>query len=288
MVFDIHQHVGALSVYEEPKSADHANGFRRNDARQELDQALDHDRSVRLQNMDEIGIDKAMLMPSNGYLRPDGIQDTRKENDRLVRYQRLAPDRFPLCAGVVEPLHGARGLDELVRLREELGMIGVAYHPRFQGVSIEHPWISRHLDAMTELQLIPFVHIYSDSNLESPLLLLQLARAHPDTPIVALDAFGSYQHTLECFHLAEEADNVFFDTAMAFNWSALETFCHRHGAHRLLFGSDIYSPPIRFRTANTPEVLRGMDVNANDAELILEGNFTALLARIGRAADAHP
>ena len=64
-------------------------------------------------------VDQAIVIPSHAYLRPDGIADTRRVNDHIAAYREHDPKRFPAALGIVEPLYGARGLEEIDRLADE-------------------------------------------------------------------------------------------------------------------------------------------------------------------------
>lgn len=270
-MFDVHQHHGAVAhsaVAGEPVAADAAQWLRAEVA-------------ARVSTMDRLGIGRTLVLPGNSYLRPEGLRDTRAVNDAIVRYCAGDPSRFAAGAGVVEPLYGAAGLAEVRRIAE-LGLVGISYHARFQGVATDDVWIQRHLELMPALGLVPFVHCYADSTLEAPVLVANLARAHPQLPIVVLDGMSTYHHTLECIALAERHPNLVFDSAMAFNASAITQFVRAVGADRLLFGSDIYSYPNTFVTSNTPEALRAGGLGADELRAILGGNLTRLLGSDGR------
>ena len=91
--------------------------------------------------MDAAGVGQALVIPGHGYERTRGIEDTRAENDAIARYRDSNPERFPGAIGIVEPRDGAASLDELKRAREELGLVGISFHTRFQGVSLDSRWI---------------------------------------------------------------------------------------------------------------------------------------------------
>jgi uncharacterized protein len=267
-VFDVHQHHGAVAhsaVAGAPEPTDAAQWLRAEVA-------------ARVSTMDRLGIGRTIILPGNSYLRPEGLRDTRAINEAIVRYCAADPSRFAAGAGVVEPLYGAAGLAEVRRIAE-VGLVGVSYHARFQGVATDDAWIHRHLELMPTLGLVPFVHCYADSTLEAPVLVGNLARAHPQLPIAVLDGMSTYHHTLECIALAERHPNLVFDSAMAFNASAITQFVRAVGADRLLFGSDIYSHPNTFVTSNTPAALRAGDLQPDELLAILGGNLARLLGR---------
>lgn len=260
-VFDCHQHHGHLTDDpSRPADADWAAT----------------ERDARIAAMDALGIGRALVMPANDYACPDGIADTRRINDGLRAYLDHRPDRFAAGVGVAEPRHGRAALDEIRRCRDELGLAGIQYHCRFQGVATDHPWMFRHLEVIGELGLLAFVHSHADSRFEAPLGLGRLAAAFADLPIVVLDSCSGYHHSLECLDLAERYPNLRFDTALAYNLMPIVEMVRRFGADRVLFGSDIYSHPHTFRTAHPPAAIIEA-LGRDDAAAVLGGNLEALL-----------
>lgn len=272
-VFDVHQHHGQV--------AHSAVAARRGDADGDGDGWLPDEIAARLAAMDRHGITRTVILPGNSYLRPNGVRDTRAVNDAIVDYCARHPQRFAAGAGVSEPLYGPAGLDEVRRIAE-IGLAGVSYHARFQGVPTDDIWIQRHLGLMGPLGLIPFVHSYADSALEAPLLVGNLALAHPQLTIVVLDGMATYQHTLECIALAERHPNLYFDTAMAFNPVALVQFAGAVGAERLLFGSDIYSLPNTLVSSNSPARIADLGLPPDAVGSILGGAAAGLLPQLTR------
>ena len=100
---------------------------------------LDHELSVRLETMDRDGVDCALLIPGHSYLRPNGLADTRRINDGIAAYRDKTPDRFPAALGIVEPLYGRAGDEELRRIKGELGIVGVSFHTRVSGGDDRQP-----------------------------------------------------------------------------------------------------------------------------------------------------
>lgn len=263
-VFDCHQHYGRL--YMDPAAADPQDD---DWATREIDS--------RLSAMEQLGVERALVMPANDYPSAEGIVDTRRVNDGLRAYIDQHPARFPGGIGVAEPRHGMRGLDEIRRCVEELHLLGVQYHCRFQGIPTDHPWMFRHLEVLEEMNAIAFIHSHADSKFESTLALGNLASSFPDLRIVVLDAFSGHHHSLECLDLAERCTNLRFDTAMAYNLLPLQEFVRRFGAERLLYGTDIYSYPLTFRTAHSPTAVQ--EAFGDDSAKILGGNLADLLER---------
>lgn len=263
-VLDVHHHVG--NAFRALGGADDATpGLdEREFERIELDS--------RLAIMDEAAVQQAIVIPGHGYHRPDGIADTRAENDAIAAYRDRTPDRFPGAVGIVEPRDGAASLVELERCRHELGLVGISFHTRFQGVSLDSQWIITYCARMAELGLVPVLHAMNETPEEALWKLAVVARTIPDTPVIALDAFGSYEATRECFFIAEVAPNIVFDTSLSYNFDFIEDFANRFGADRVVFGTDLYSYPVGRRISHLLDQILASDLSDADKAAILAGN----------------
>jgi hypothetical protein len=63
-------------------------------------EALDADVAARLGVLDGRGVDQTVIIGPHGYLRPDGIVDTRRVNDATAAYRDRRPDRFAAAVGI--------------------------------------------------------------------------------------------------------------------------------------------------------------------------------------------
>jgi len=270
-VFDVHHHVGrAFDALGGELAADHVDGP------DKLAEFARIELADRLRIMDEGGVRQALVIPGHGYLRPEGIADTRRVNDEIAAYRDRTPDRFPVACGIVEPTHGAASFAEIDRAHDELRLVALSFHTRFQGVSLDSQWILRYLGRMGELGLVPILHAMDDTPEEALWKLAAVARAHPDLPIVALDAFGGFEATRQCFFVAETAPNIVFDTSLSYNFDFIEDFARRFGAARVVFGTDLYSYPVGQRISHLlPQILASSLPDADKAA-ILGGNARAL------------
>jgi uncharacterized protein len=269
-VFDCHQHHGQLAHAREGAAV--ADRDLIGDA-----EWLEVERSERVTLLDHLAIDRTLVMAGNQYQRADGVADSRRMHEALRAYCDALPTRFAAPIAICEPTFGQRGVDELRRAVGELGMVGVQWHARWQGAATDDPWILRGLEAAGELRILAFLHSHADSALEAVHLVEAAARSVPELPVVMLDAFGGYRHSLECFDAAERCPNLLFETSQAWNLHSVVEAVERFGAERVLFGSDIYSHPITFRTANTPAAMAER-IGREELGLMLSGNLERLLA----------
>lgn len=230
----------------------------------------------RLEIMDRSSVQQAIVIPGHGYERVNGIADTRAENDAIAAYRDRTSDRFPGAVGIVEPRDGDASFDEIDRCKEELGLVGMSFHTRFQGVSLDSQWVLSYCARMAEVGLVPVIHAMNETPEEALWKLAVLARSIPETPVLALDAFGSYEATRECFFIAEVAPNIVFDTSLSYNFDFAEDFANRFGADRVVFGTDLYSYPVGRRISHLLEQIKVSELSDADKAAILAGNARRL------------
>jgi uncharacterized protein len=271
-VFDCHHHYGTL-LFAAGARAKQVEAAQLDTAEQE----------TRLARMRGAGIDAAIIMPVNRYLRPRGAADTRAVNDAIAAYRDRDRSNFPVAVGITEPLHGDEGLEEIVRLDEELGMVGVSYHTRWQGVTTDDPLVIEGLELLRQRRLLAFVHAHTDSNMEAPFMVRHLAELFPDLPIIVTDALSSPTQAGQLISDARSLANVYFETSCAWNLRAIVTAVATLGAERILFGSDTYSAYMV--TMNTPDLIRSLGLGEEETRLILSGNLMRLLEWTNRQPD---
>jgi predicted TIM-barrel fold metal-dependent hydrolase len=267
-VFDVHHHVGrAFDALGGDLGDDHADADEL--ARVEL--------ADRLRIMDEGGVHQALVIPGHGYLRPNGIADTRRVNDEIAAYRDAMPDRFPAACGIVEPRDGPHAFAEIERAKCDLGLVALSFHTRFQGVSMDSQWILRYLERMGEVGLVPLMHAMDDTPEESLWKLASIARRFPDLTMIAVDAFSGFEATRQCFHVAEIAPNVVFDTSLSYNFDFIEDLAKQFGAERVVFGTDLYSFPVGRRISHLlPQIIES-SLRDGDKAAILGGNARRIL-----------
>lgn len=252
-IIDIHNHFGALAS---------SGGSYEDD----LDGAL----AARADILASRGVSQTVLIASHDYLRPDGIKDNRAVNDGIAQCRARRPDLIPAAIGIVEPLNGARGLGELDRCHNELGLTGISFHTRMQGVSIDSVWVRRYLERMGELGLVPFLHAIGESSSEALWKIDVLAADFPDLNMVVLDAFSTFEQSLFVPHVAERRPNLFFDTALAHGVGFVLSLVASCGAERLLYGSDLYSwaSGVPALTDVLPDILASPLTDAEKAAIV--------------------
>lgn len=281
-VLDVHHHVGsAFLALGGPIDVASRGG-----ASTATPSPADRELASRLEIMDAGGVDQAIVIPGHGYLRPRGLPDTMAENDLIARYRDRLPARFPAAVGIVEPAYGDASFAELERCKHELGLAGISFHTRFQGVSLDSRYILAYVEKMAELGLVPVIHAMNETPEEALWKLAVLARSIPQTPVLALDAFGSFEATRECSFIAEVAPNIVFDTSLSYNFDFIEEFAKRFGAERVVFGTDLYSHPVGRRISHLLPQIEASSLSDAEKAAILSGNARRLFGLPDQARSA--
>jgi predicted TIM-barrel fold metal-dependent hydrolase len=226
--------------------------------------------------MEANGVSSAAILAATGYIQAEGIKDTMRCNDVLAAYQARDPERFPVACGIVEPLHGARSLGELERIRYELHLQGVVWHSRFQGVTVDHSLMRPLLKKVSELGLVPLIHTNAESNLEAVWRLERLALEFPEMMFVSLDALTTNTNSQLVLDVGRRTPNILFDSAHIRGAGFVKQFVERLGSQRLVFGSLFYSHPASYEHCATLVEIKAADISEEDKANILGLNAKRL------------
>ena len=265
-VFDVHHHVGDASgaLGLPPEEAPDPDAY----AALEL--------AKRIEIMDAGGIAQAAVIPGHGYLRPNGHADTQAVNDKIAAYRDATPDRFPVAIGIVEPRDGEISVGELERAAGPLGLAGMSFHTRFQGVSIDNHWVTAYVGAMGELGLVPVIHALDETAEESLWKVGLLASRHPGLTMLVLDGYSTHEGTKHCGHLAATYPNLVFDCSLSYNFDFIANHVRQHGAHRYVYGTDLYSWPLGRRISHILGQLLESDLSDEEKTAVAGGNARRL------------
>ena len=259
-IIDVHHHLGSLT----------------GGSLQEGTDWQERDYANRVRVMEANGVTMSVVLAATGYLQADGIKDTMRCNDSVAEYRKRDPKRFPVACGTVEPLHGARSLGELERMKQELKLQGVVWHHRFQGVAVDHALMRPLLKKVSELGLVPVVHTNAESNMEAVWRLERLAVEFPELTFVSLDALTTNTNSQLALDIAKRTSNILFDTAHVRGAGYVRQFVEAVGSHRLIFGSLFYSHPPSYEHCATLEEIKAAKVSEQDKANILSLNAKKL------------
>lgn len=271
-ILDIHQHMGTIEDFvKKPPGGVEAEGS-------EDPQALEY--RTRIEAMDGSGIHRGVIGPSYQYLMPNGIEDTRGINDGLAAFRDDDPVRFPFAIAAIEPRQGEAALEEIRRVRQELGMVGIMWHNRLQACYVDSPWMRRCVRVAVDEGLVPCIHCHQGSLLEAPWRLERLAAEFLETTFVVIDGLAGFEET-ELFHdISQRRENIVFDTGMwtggpgKVNWVKQSM-----GVNRLVYGSGLYSYPMGARRSVAIDAVRESSLTDDEKRAVFSGNLYRILGK---------
>jgi uncharacterized protein len=214
MIIDIHSHVGDPWYAHWKKNV----------------QVEDHIRS-----MDKYGISKRCI----SWWQPHNAPD--EGNVKIAKVVKEHPNRFYGFA-VINPRWYKDAVDEVVKAREELGMIGLKFHPAACQYHSDSPCINKVMEKGIELGFPMLFHCGQD-HYSHPHNLGKLAQRFPSARIIM--AHMGEEAWFEGISTAAENSNIILDTTGSFNWYRILNFAiERVGEDRIVFGMDFpaYNP----------------------------------------------
>jgi hypothetical protein len=108
----------------------------------------------------------------------------------------------------------------------------------------------------THEYLRPAGQAYAGSPDEAPWMVTELAKTLPEVPMIVLDGFSGLERSAKEISIAAATmSNLVFDTSLAYSFDIVERFVANFGAERVLFGTDMYSPPLAYRKSTVLEQL---------------------------------
>jgi uncharacterized protein len=176
--------------------------------------------------LDSAGIERAIVCPTRA--RGHGYE---VENDRVAAAVAAQPDRLAGLARVDPLAPGAAA--ELERARS-IGLRGLFLHPWEDAFHVNDPAVDRLVGGMPVIVATGFPWV------SEGLQVGELARRHPETPIVAtngaqLNISGLGQQ--DALIALEESPNLAVQTTGVYREDFLEGVVERFGPERLLFAS---------------------------------------------------
>ena len=113
------------------------------------------DVGAALRHMDECGVDMAMIMMPGWEMA--GMEVCRILNDGLAKLAREYPDRFlPMAA--IPCIEGQQAVDELSRVKNELGLKGIALLTNLRGIRLDDETLKPFFRKVAELGLPVVIH----------------------------------------------------------------------------------------------------------------------------------
>jgi predicted TIM-barrel fold metal-dependent hydrolase len=221
-------------------------------------------------SMDVSGIDRAMTLAIAN--KPKNVQSTNAFIGGVDR-SRFVP------FGTVHP--GLSIEENLTSLRDN-GIRGVKLHPLFQALSLADPAVGDLLRALAESSVVVITHAGAggddDANQRAaPMHLRAIVDSIPELVLIACH-YGGYHRIDEAEEFVVGAP-VVLETSWPprlaeFDQNRLRDIIVRHGADRIVFGSDW---PMTDHGAELAAI-RSLGLAANDEQSILGGNLQRILS----------
>ena len=222
-VVDAHQHVGSL--INVMGGAPEGGG---------ATISIEEEQKNRVRRLKQSGIDRAVIQPAHGYLKPNGHQGHHAGQRRHRRVSQAEPGVFPHRSGYRRAYsrRAQPGGDRPGEARAGLERTELA--PPIQGCFIDNKWMRPILRRMADLDLVPFVHTNAESGLEAPWRLQVLAQEFLQLTFVALDAFFTHGMTNQLLNTADHTPNIIWDAGGPTSMSIDEWVSH-HGSESVTF-----------------------------------------------------
>jgi predicted TIM-barrel fold metal-dependent hydrolase len=293
VIFDIHAHLMGPEVPGKAfwdgftRLAVAQTGRSEERIRQRLDDVWDLTGERLIQDLDEAGVDKVMVMPVDWGLVPafkDATMDIWEQHELHSRVMRQYPDRMVAFA-CFDPRR-PNAVEMLERAVKELGMVGLKIHPAagfFPNERMVYPMYEKAL----ELGIPVMVHTGPEpkplySRHCQPVYVDDVAADFPDLTIILAHA-GLSAWWQEAAGIASVAPNVYLDISgwqvmarlrpLEF-YTTLRSLIGMVGARRILWGSDY--PALRLLLSEAawvraitdpPELARQHGITLTDEEV---------------------
>jgi predicted TIM-barrel fold metal-dependent hydrolase len=240
LLIDCHQHVGYLSYLADRDAARRPTTADDSDGQAEA--------ALRASLMTDMSISHSLVMPAFEYRTDDGARSVTTANDAVIDY--VQSNEFALAGfGILDPLTMGDAVGaEMARLRASPGIVGIAWHNRFQRLAIDAPAVYAAVAASDPDDFVWAFHCVGESGMEAPWRLEPLVATFPDHRFLVLSAMGSPANCAQMLEICTRRNNIWLDLGVVCPvglW--IEKFVQRIGSRRLVFGTDMYTAPVSFR-----------------------------------------
>lgn len=178
-------------------------------------------------------------------------------------------------------IHPGITVEENLRSLRENGIVGVKFHPLFQGLALADPAVREIFRALAEAGIIVLTHAGAGgdelaSRRGAPSEVLAVAEAIPELTLIACH-YGGY-------HRLDEAESVLLGSRVILETSwppsvdeldgaRIRSIIERHGSDKFVFGSDW---PMADQSREIAAI-RALGLSAPDEDAVLGGTLAGLL-----------
>jgi len=214
--------------------------------------------------MDKYGIDKRCV----SWWQPMNAPD--EGNIKIAEVIKEYPERF-LGFAVINPRWYQLAVDEVVKAKEKLGMVGLKFHPAACHYHSDSPCLNKVMEKGIELEFPMLFHCGADEY-SHPRNLGKLAARFPEATIIM--AHMGEEAWFEAISTAGEYPNIILDTTGSQNWYRILNFAlDIVGEDRIVFGMDFPAYNMGPELAKVTEA----DITEEQKEKILGKNAAKIL-----------
>ena len=223
-----------------------------------------------LKTMEKCGVDKSVFL--------NVVTKEKQHENALIFSKELNSDRI-ISFGSVEP-ESVHALEYVWKFSDD-GLKGMKLHPPLQKIDLDDRRNFPVFDLARALGLVLVVHAGYDFTFPEPprasvAMIINVLKNFPGLKLVAAH-MGGLRESREVLDSLAGKHDLYFDTAYtAAPWvdrALLLDIIRRHGAERVLFGSDFpwHLPSMEI------DMIEGLDISREEKDLILGGNAERIL-----------
>jgi predicted TIM-barrel fold metal-dependent hydrolase len=201
--------------------------------------------------MDRYGITAAIVLPL------PSVEDYAREHDDIARLHDRYPTRIFGCVCIPPRVGEAAVRRETRRCVDELGFVGIKFHPMHHGGSPMSPQGDLIFTVAQEFQLPVMSHTGPGAPWSLPSMLIPAARKYPNVTFIAAHS-GMEIYAEDAYVAASECPNILLDSA----WTSpgrTEWLIRMLGASRMMMSTDL-------PTNNSTEMAKWKDLPISDAD----------------------
>jgi hypothetical protein len=208
--------------------------------------------------LDKYDVERAIVFPN-----PNVGDKYPEMNDYIAKSVRKYPKRL-VGFGRIDPRR-EDAIEELTRMKNDLGLTGLKLHPMVECFRPDHPFFDKFFQEVSKLDLPILFH--TGDGFSSPGLISKIARRYPKLPIIL-------GHLKEgALSIMEQFDDVYAETSGTL--PDLIELAADIDENRILFGSD--APYYRYPTQTA--IVEAAKISQNAKKKIFRENFEKLFCQ---------
>ena len=228
-----------------------------------------------INRMNTYGIDLSIVIAHARYGWT--IERFRKEHDDIMNDIKKYPNRL-LGYCWVNPHFGDAAMVELERCIEELGYVGMKFHPKQEHFSIDNKMVDPFVEKAAEYKIPIMVHTEMWTRGDEPWRLVNLCKRFPEVTFFMghMGHDDSSVQRLTIPRIASDVDNLILESSSTTTdpWATYAGPALMLGPERIVYGSD--AGPFHHNAINLLKIDL-LDLDSETKRLILGGNVIRVL-----------